>query len=148
MRRRARGDRGAAAVEFALVVPIALVVVAAILLFGLHMTYAALADHSARVALKTASLRTSGGYPSESAVRTKVDGLFAADLLGGPTSFTLSRQKTPVAQGDTVSVRVVYRVPAVQAASGLVPDIAPFKGLRASLQRLGSVTRRAEGRAE
>ena len=135
--------------EFALVYPIAIVVIGAIVLFGLHMTYAALADHAARVALKTASIRTVQGYPSESAVRTKVDGLFASDLLGGPREFSMTRTSgARVMQGDPVSVRVEYRVPAIQAASRLIPRVKPFTGLRESLQSLASVTRRAEGRAE
>lgn len=142
--RRLRGDTGATAVEFALVVPVALLLMGSILVFALHMTYAALADHAARVGLKKAVLRTSQGYPSEGAVRTTVDDLFANSLLGDPTSLQVERQDGTVAQGDTVKVTVVYTVPAVRTASGLVP----FAGLRESLRKLATVTRVADGRAE
>lgn len=144
MRRRLRGDSGATAVEFALVVPVALLLLGSILVFALHMTYAALADHAARVGLKKAVIRTSQGYPSDAAVRTTVDNLFANSLLGDPTSLTVERQDDRVAQGDTVRVTVVYTVPAVRRATGLVP----FDGLRDSLRQLAVITRVADGRAE
>lgn len=149
--RRLRGDRGATAVEFAIVLPIALLLIATVLLFALRMTYAALADHAARVGLKKATIRTSQGYPSDAAVRTTVDGLFAADLLGTPTSFTVTRTllaDSRPGQGDPIRVQVAYTVPGFSAASVLVPELGPFKGLRASLQDLGTVTRTADGRSE
>lgn len=144
MRDRLRGDRGATAVEFALVVPVALLLIGSILVFALHMTYAALADHAARVALKKAVIRTSAGYPTDAQVRQTTDDLFPNGLLGDPTSVTVVREDDTVAQGDTVHVTVVYRVPAIRTAVGLVP----FADLRDSLRKLATVTRVADGRSE
>ena len=146
MRRRSRDDRGATAVEFALVVPLALLLIGSIVTFALHMTYSALADHAARVALKKAVIRTSAGYPTEAQVRQTAADLFAAGLLGSPTDLDMTRGggTAPVGQGDTVTIRVTYDLPAVRSAAGLVP----FAGLRDRLVDLATVSRTAEGRAE
>jgi Flp pilus assembly protein TadG len=146
--RRTRGDRGATSVEFALMLPVALLLIGSIVVLALHMTYAALADHAARVGLKKAVIRTSAGYPTDAAVRTTVDGLFGSDLLGGPQSLTVTRQDGIPAQGDTVRVTVVYQVPAVSKAAALVPDAPIFDGVRAGMERLAVIRRVAEGRSE
>lgn len=144
-------DRGATAVEFALVVPVALMLIGTIFVFAMYMTYAALADHAARIGLDRAVIRTSVGYATEGEVKTTVDALFPNDLLGDPTDVKLTRQTIPasrasgkIAQGDTIRVLVRYNVPVVQTASGIIP----FDGLRAKLKALGTVSRVAEGRAE
>lgn len=61
-RRRARGERGVAAVEFALVVPILLVVLFGIIDFGFAINRYAIVNNSAREGVREASL---GGTEAE-----------------------------------------------------------------------------------
>lgn len=129
--------------------PVALILIATITVFALHMTYAALADHAARVGLKKATIRTSAGYPTQAGVETTVDGLFANDLLGDPTEVSLVREgAATVLQGDPVTVSVTYTLPAVAAAAGLVAGIEVFGDFSDALFDLSTVTRTARGRSE
>lgn len=144
-RRRVRGDdRGATALEFALVAPIAILVIATLTTFALHMTYSALADHTARVGLQKGVLRMSTGYATEAEVKASIESVFAGNVLGNPDTVQLVRQDAVPGQGDTVRVRVTYTVAPVDAAAGL----APPGPLRDVLRQLATITRTAEGRAE
>jgi Flp pilus assembly protein TadG len=146
MTERTRHDAGATAVEFAIVLPLLLTLIGSLLALGLHMTYAALAQHAANIGLRTAVVPTAGGgYPSDAQVRARL-----ASSLGGVLP---APQPEPVLddpatgsrrQGDPLTVRVTYQVPVVSAAARLVP----VPGLRSAFDALGSVTGTARGRRE
>lgn len=144
MTRRLRGDDGATAVEVALVLPLLLMLLGGILVFGLRMTYGALATHTAEVGLRDATLRTSAGYPSESDVRDGVEAMAITDLLGDPDSVTLAVTSTTTRkrQGDRVTVTVAYDVPAVRAAAGIVPFLS------STLESLATIEQTVDGRLE
>lgn len=145
-------DAGATSVEFALVLPLFLTLIAGVLVFGLAMFYAGLAEHAARTGLRKAVIRTSTGYPGAAAVRSTINTSLAG-LLPDPTNSNATLVvRDPVdaavnprgAQGDRVTVTVEYDLPAVGAALRLIPDNA----LRAAMADLATVERTAEGRLE
>jgi Flp pilus assembly protein TadG len=145
MSRRVRGDTGATAVEVALVLPVLLLLLGGVLAFGLHLTYSALAGHTAEVALRKATLRTSTGYPTAAQVDASVRAMPLTNLLGDPSApveltvvSTTGRQR----QGDRVTVTVSYDVPALRAAAGAV------FGLRGVFERLATIERTVDGRLE
>lgn len=147
MRRfRRRGDEGAAALEFALVVPVFLVFVGGMLALGLRMAYSGIAEHAAREGLRTATVKTTaGGYASQNDVQNKVDSVFSG-LLNTVDPVTVAvNQAGPIKrQGDEVRVTVHYRIGAVSAAA----RIMPFGLGRGALENLADVTTTAEGRLE
>lgn len=155
--RRRRGDDGATTVETALVLPVALVLLAGVLLFALRATYTALADHAVAVGLRTATLRGTttyvddvtglqSRYPNQARVASVTGGLLGG-LLGPPSTVQLTvrsvRTSQTKQQGDEVSLTLTYDLPAVQAAARLVP----FAG-DSLATGLGTVTASASGRLE
>ncbi|MEO7443618.1 MAG: TadE family protein [Acidimicrobiales bacterium] len=89
---RLRRQRGAVALEFALVFPVALTLLAGIMYLGLHATYSGLAEHGVRNAARYGGIRSlaSGTYPTDAEITTggaKVD-----VLLGTPMSVVVSRR--------------------------------------------------------
>ena len=155
MRRSTRTrDAGATTVEFALVLPVMLILISGVLSFGLAMTYAGLAEYGASVGLRKAVIRTSGGYPGDAVVRTTI-GDALSGLLPTPTNTDVLTRNAgdraartgrtrSLAQGDRVTVRVVYTVPGVTAALGLLPD----SGFQDAMIGLATVERTAVGRLE
>lgn len=145
MTRRSRDDRGATAVETAIVLPVTLALLAGVFVFGLHMAYAGIADHAARVGLRTASVRTGRTYASQTDVENKIKGLAPSSFMGNPTSVVLSSVNpgTP-GQGDEVSVSVTYDVPGLVSAINLLPT----KDLRDAFAGFAVITRTASGRKE
>jgi Flp pilus assembly pilin Flp len=106
--RRRRSERGSAAVEFALVLPILLVIALAMVQVGLFARDRLLVEAAARAAARAAAVE-----PDDAAVREQA--LAAAPALD-PDAFTLNVARTGT-RGDPVDVTVSYlddvRVPFV-----------------------------------
>lgn len=85
-RRRRRGERGVAAVEFALIVPLLLVVLFGIIDFGFAINRYAIVNNAAREGVREASLGA-----SESEIRAAVDR--GMSDLGGTYTVTVSCKK-------------------------------------------------------
>jgi len=105
---RARGERGTAAVEFALVLPIVLAIVLALVQVGLLVRDRLLVESAVRAGARTAAVD-----PREEAVRASV--LRAAPALDeGAVSLAIARAGT---RGEPVTVTLTYvasiRVPFV-----------------------------------
>ena len=81
--------RGAAAVEFALVAPVALLFVLAAIEFGRAMFLQHVAVNAARIACRHAILGTSSTATAES---TASQMLTAVSVIGGSTSITVNQQ--------------------------------------------------------
>lgn len=135
--RSGRHDRGAAALETALVVPVVLLLTGAVLLMGLRTVYASLAEHSARVAARHATIRQPT-YPTEAQVEDAAANAVPAGLLGRPAV----RYDRPgvLRQGQRVVVTVRYDVPVLRFADLLVPGV--------DMSRLAVIERTATGRLE
>jgi len=146
-----QSDRGTTSVEFAIVLPVLLTLIGGVMVLALAMVYSGLAEHAARIGLREAVIRTSGGYPEEARVREFVDkslGTFMPAplnnrplLVRDPGDVAKSVRKI---QGDRITVRVEYEIPVVSSALGLIPDA----GLRAKMADLATITRTAKGRLE
>jgi len=150
--READSDRGTTSVEFAIVLPVLLTLIGGVMVFALAMVYSGLAEHAARIGLRTALIRTSAGYASAADVRTTVNAALSG-VMPNPSnndSTLLVRDLVDVAnstvgaQGDRVTVRVDYEIPVVSSALSLIPD----DGLRTKMAGLATITRTAEGRLE
>lgn len=150
MRRRLRerrGDTGAVVVETALVIPVLLMLLIGIMVFGLRMVYAGVAENAASKALRMATIPVGSAYPSEAAVRAAVEGLDSVQLLGAPSCPASAAPgcrgvevSTGSQQGAPVTVTVRYHVPVLRTVVGLWPF--------GTLDRLASIERTAEGRLE
>ncbi len=110
-------DAGAAAVEFAIIVPLVMMVVFMTLYGGLYVFYAVVADYVARTAVRDASIPTAQSYspyPSDSDVVTAAQNA-AGSLLPAPTSVQVASNPatSPPNEGDEVTVTVTYDLPAV-----------------------------------
>ncbi|MEO8477279.1 MAG: TadE/TadG family type IV pilus assembly protein [Actinomycetota bacterium] len=99
MRRRAHEERGASAVEFALVLPLLLVVALALVQVGLLVRDRLLVEAAARAGARTAAVD-----PDQGAIAEAVAGS-APDLDPGALSVAVGRAGT---QGDPVTVTVDY----------------------------------------
>lgn len=108
MRPRARDQRGAAAVEFALVLPLLLVVTLALVQVGLLVRDRLLVEAAARAGARTAAVDSDPAAIEAAVARS------APDLDAGALTVTVARAGT---QGDPVAVTVGYtsaiRVPFV-----------------------------------
>ena len=117
MRRLAKDD-GATAVEFALVAPIVLALIFAVVYAGVYFFYAAAADHIARVVARDASIPSHGAYPTVGDERTVAENA-AGSLLPSPT--TVSLTPTPsAAEGNELTVTVTYDIPGLSAIGQLM----------------------------
>lgn len=144
---RRRGDQGAVVVETALVIPVLLMLIIALMIFGLRMVYAGVAENAASKALRTATIQVNSAYPSEAAIRTMVEGLRSVDLLGDPAcgagaSPTCKGVEltTGSQQGAPVTVTIRYDVPVLRTVTRLWPF--------SDLSSLSRIERTAEGRLE
>jgi Flp pilus assembly protein TadG len=143
-RRRARHvDRGAVAVEFALVFPLAALLLAFLIAVGLRVFWSALADNVARAAARYAAVANSQGhYPQGNAPVDTMQSVTAhaatayQGVLGNPQSVTgsdctsagtgntdenacdglpLTSAFQCTREGDLIAVRVQYHVPLIGA---------------------------------
>ncbi|MFI7580519.1 TadE/TadG family type IV pilus assembly protein [Kocuria kalidii] len=106
-----RSERGAAAVEFALVVPVLLALLLGVIEFGHYFNVQISATHAAREAARTMSI-TGNWTKAEQAGRN------ASPTLK-PTLVTLTREPLTCSPGATVSVTVTY---AFDSYTGVVQD--------------------------
>jgi Flp pilus assembly protein TadG len=107
-RRRLRDDSGSAIVEFALVTPLLLVVVLAIvqLILALHVraTLTAAAAEGARTAALAESSLAAGEMRTREVLR---------DALGGSAATSIAAQRVSVGSQPAVQVRVTARLPLI-----------------------------------
>lgn len=108
---RWRSERGAAAVEFALVVPILLALLLGVIEFGHYFNVQISATHAAREAARTMSI-TGNWTKAEQAGRN------ASPTLKQPLT-TLTRNPLVCSPGATVSVTVTYEF---DSYTGIVKD--------------------------
>jgi len=145
---RLRSEAGAVAVEFALVFPLAVLMLAFISALGLNVFWSALAENAARSAARYASVpNTAGHWPkgdatvdSMQSVSSQAAGAYGG-LLGTPVSvvgsnchargtgdetncdpstLALSAGFQCQHTGDLLTVRVGYHVPGLTGLQGLV----------------------------
>lgn len=160
-----RDDGGAVTVEFALVFPLALLLIGALLSFGLRSLWQAGAGYTARDLARYASIAClggtvnptypdmpltavtscSGGTPQTLAQRANGE---LGGWIGTPTSVTsVATNGTDRPHvGDLVSVTVTYRVPGVTALTGFVNAIPGLGSL--DLTPLATVSATATARRE
>jgi Flp pilus assembly protein TadG len=125
-------QRGAAVVEFALVLPLLMSSLAMVLATGLRMFYVGVAENEVRRVARTAGIRTtssqSSPYPDNTAAnRLALCGKGALPVPGA--TFNASTDclivKDPNVsspnEGDLVTVTLTYRVTAIQGLLGWVP---------------------------
>lgn len=108
--KRFDSERGAQLIEFALVLPILLLIVAAIAEFGLLLRSAEITVNAAREGARLAVLP--GNEQNDYAtVRARVDSYLASSYLSGTATTAVAEESIPVAAGVTaggVRVTVTY----------------------------------------
>lgn len=125
-------ERGASAVEFALVLPILMSLMGIVLATGLRMVYKGLAEHEVRTVVRTASIRTtssqSSPYPDNTAAnRLALCGQGALPLPGATFSASTdcvivkSPNVSSPFEGDLVTVTLTYHVTVIQKLVGFLP---------------------------
>jgi Flp pilus assembly protein TadG len=125
-------ERGASAVELALVLPILMSVLGIVLTTGLRMVYVGLAEHEARTVVRTASIRTtsssSSPYPDNTAAnRLALCGQGAISLPGTTFSpstgcvITKDPNVSSPSEGDLVTVTLTYQATIIQKFVGWLP---------------------------
>lgn len=163
-----RDDRGAVAVEFALVFPLAVVMIGFLTALGLRVFWAALADNATRSAVHYASIaNTARHYPKGNAT---VDGMKSVSSQAGgaysgvlgsatvtgsvcsdPVEANCDPSVLPLAanfqcdkSGNLITVEVTYQVPGLSGLQGLINAIpgAP------DVTQLATVTNIATARCE
>ena len=124
---RRRDDAGAAAVEFALVAPIVILLVFAALYGAMYCYYSAVASHVARVVARDAAIPDHGVYPSTADEIVVADGA-TGTMMPDPTSVTVS--PTPaVGAGNAVTVTVTYELPALVRIGAALPFLPQPDGV-------------------
>lgn len=138
-RHRRRREGGATAVEFALVAPVVFALIGGLLAFGLRVTFGAVAEFSARVALRDALLPTGPGtYPDEAAIRSKAAAA-VPNLLGNPANVVVcppsctqltgdacpSALDTPVQPVDLPRLRLAAAIPSPTLPTATPPTVPP-----------------------
>ena len=110
-------ERGATAVEFAIVTPIVLMFFIFAMYGGFLVFYNAVGDHVARTVVRQVSIpvsRSGTDYPDQGASGgTTVNDSAkkaAGSLLPDPTSVTVTSARDSVSPGDEVTVTVTYKV--------------------------------------
>jgi hypothetical protein len=125
-------ERGASAVEFALVLPILMSAIGIVLATGLRMVYMGLAENEVRTMARTVSIRTtssqSSPYPDNTAAnKLALCGQGALPLPG--STFSASTDcvivKNPNVsspfEGDLVTVTLTYHLTIIQKLTGWLP---------------------------
>ncbi|MGH2723198.1 MAG: TadE/TadG family type IV pilus assembly protein [Actinomycetota bacterium] len=111
MRGRADGERGAATVEFVLVLPVLLALVGTVMFGGWLATVRTILEHGATEGARYASVPTTPDlrtYPAEGAVAARVD---EVTPLISPTSVQVTSSFAGAARNAPVTVRATYSVP-------------------------------------
>jgi hypothetical protein len=112
---RATGHRGQATVELALVLPLVVMLLLAVVQVALVARDAILVVHAAREAVREAAVNASPAAP-----RTAAEA--GSGLTGPRLAVTVTKRDTP---GGQVAVEVRYRAPTnVPLVGSLVPDVA------------------------
>jgi Flp pilus assembly protein TadG len=130
MRRLIRGERGATAVEFALIVPVLLGIVAFVVVAGLRLVYVGLAENEARSMARAASIRsapsvaygdaTAAGRLTLCNAGTMV--LAGADYVASADCVFQDFKKSSTAgEGDIVKVTLTYRITSIQGLLSWLP---------------------------
>lgn len=129
-RSRRTSDEGASALEFALVLPLLLLLVFGTIQFGLIFNQWQQLEHATREGARWASLRNGAAD-----VRSTV--IAAAPTLGlTPADITISRDPVTAVHGTPITVSAQVRVPV------FTPGL--FPGLGTSVTLRGSATQRVE----
>jgi hypothetical protein len=127
------GQRGASALELALLLPMLLSILAMVLATGLRMLYAGLAEHEARTLARVTGIRTTSSsvspYPDDTAAhRLTLCGQGAIAVPGATfnpsTDCSIVKQPnvaTPI-EGDVVTVTLTYHATAIQGLVGWLPS--------------------------
>jgi Flp pilus assembly protein TadG len=149
---RKHRDDGAVAVEFALVFPLALLLIGFILAAALYAFWSAMSADVTRDAARHESIQLSDGigYPSTSALKTYAEGRLGGvlgtpnevqtvfTLCSGPhnkhctTETTASGENDNLGQGDMAEVTLTYPVPGIGALTGLVNAVPGLGDLNLS----------------
>lgn len=126
-----RSDDGASALEFALVMPLLVILVFGIIQFGFLFNQWQQLEHAAREGARWASLRNPTGDV------IAVTSAAAPDLGLGPGSVTVSADPTSIAPRSPITVTAQVQVPV------FTPVISRFLGAQVNLR--ARATQRVEG---
>ena len=96
-------DRGAAAVEFALVIPVLVILIFGSIEFGLAVQARTMVGNAAREGVRVASLTANGDTTSETQVKTAVTNALAG-IAGGPPVVSVTC-KTPAGGACVVGAK-------------------------------------------
>lgn len=137
-------ERGATAVELAIILPLVLLFVGLLLFGGFYALYASTADHAASEAARYASIRqgnsSSAPYPTEAEVAAMVN----ADVLPGfvpDAEILLTSLSEDPNEGDRVTVTIhLEDLPVLSIASGFLSAVG--------LDGFDDITRTASGRRQ
>ena len=126
------GDRGAAAVEFALVLPVLMLFLAGMLDLGQLLSASMTADDQAREAARSLALAydplTQTGQTDEAAALAHIDA-----PSGCGTGTTVHCAAFVVCSADTTTATVTVRTPVTYAMGGLIPGLPAVITERASV---------------
>ena len=145
-------DRGAVAVEFALLLPLALLIIFFTLALGLRTFYAAAAEFVARDVARQGSIETGPGlvrsYPNQAELQDKARGSLGGAVLSRATVTRTLVTDPGVSQsgeGDLLTVTVTSAVPGV---AGLQAFVNAVPGPPLNLSFLSTVSQSATVRLE
>lgn len=121
MSKPARGEHGAVALEFVLVLPFTLLIIGMLLVTGLRAVYAGLAEAEVREAARTASIRkgfsTTAPYPTENEICDSVDLPVPGTTLASPPDgcrvINQPNLGSDQGVGDIVTVELTYNLDAL-----------------------------------
>jgi Flp pilus assembly protein TadG len=127
--RRRTDDRGAAAVEFALVLPLLVALLFFALYGALFFYYSAVADHVARTVAREMSIPTGGAYPDAQA-QADADKA-TGTLMPDPSSVTVTPKPADGAPqtGDLVTVTIDYKLPVLSQLASVIPGLSSIDTL-------------------
>jgi hypothetical protein len=135
LRRDLSQERGVVALEFSLILPLLILILGALVIFGFRVVYEALANSEVRSAARTASIRTGfaslAPYPSEADVCADVDLALPGSVLVSCDVVNLS-SASPPGTGDIVEVTLVYELTSLAPLSGFVGTWVDFAVIEAS----------------